>query len=463
MRIAVFGLGYVGLTSAVCLAKQGHEVCGVDVDKRKVEKIKSGICPIQEPGLAELLTSGVNQKLLTTATDCQGAIAGRDAVMICVGTPSTADGAHDMTHVVNVTREIAAAVEGGRSFTIVYRSTFRPGTTESLIQPLLRSALGEKTMKKISIVYNPEFLRESTAIQDYFCPPKIVIGTSNAEPSTTMERLYAGIPAPVFYTPYREAEFAKLIDNTWHATKVAFANEIGRIAAKLNVNPQATHALFVSDTKLNISATYLRPGGPFGGSCLPKDVKALQHIASDIGADTRLIDSIIHSNESHKYFVFEHCTRRVPPGSPVLMLGLAFKHGSDDLRESPYVDLARRLLDAGFQLKIYDPHVHPDQLIGQNLGYSAIHLPNLRSLLVTRKDAETGDYALVIDTNGTSQSLERRRDVVSLHALSLDDQPRKEPDAAGRGRHAAPRTSRWVGPAWSRDPATAAPVTSATA
>jgi GDP-mannose 6-dehydrogenase len=448
------------------LAKQGHSVCGVDLDERKVEKINNGISPIQEPRLAELLASGIEQSSLTAATSPPAGIGGSDIAMICVGTPSTSDGRHDMTHIVNVTREIAAAVDvdSARPLTLVYRSTFRPGTTEGLILPILRSILGKRKMRKISVVYNPEFLRESTAIQDYFSPPKIVIGTSEAQPSATMDHLYAGISAPVFYTRYREAEFAKLVDNTWHATKVAFANEIGRIAAKLDVDPQAVHELFIADTKLNISPTYLRPGGPFGGSCLPKDVKALQHIASDIGAGTRLIDSIIHSNEAHKYFVFEHCVRRLRPGSPVLMLGLAFKYGSDDLRESPHVDLARRLLDAGFQLKIYDPYLHPDQLIGQNLGYSAIHLPNLRTLLVTRKDAEIGDYALVIDTNGTSRSLHRRGNVVNLHALGLDGQPGEDADAADRGRrHAAPRPVRPLGPAWSRDPAAAPPVTSATA
>jgi GDP-mannose 6-dehydrogenase len=419
MRIAVFGLGYVGLTTAACLTRQGHMVCGIDIDPKKVEKVRTGISPIQEPGIEELLAIGVENKLLTAANDADGIANDSDAIMVCVGTPTTPDGAHNMDHVVKVTREIAASLRADRirPLTLIYRSTFRPGTMQGLILPILQSVLRER-MNEVEIVYNPEFLRESTAVRDYFNPPKIVVGTCDGSPSATMNSLCAGIAAQVFYTHYREAEFIKLIDNTWHATKVAFANEMGRIATKLNLDPKKIHELFISDTKLNISAAYLRPGAPFGGSCLPKDVKALQHISTDAGVSSQLINSIIHSNDAHKYFVFEHCTRKIKPGSSVLMIGIAFKYGSDDLRDSPYVDLARRLMDAGYQLSIYDPHLHPDQLVGQNLGYSAIHLPNLKSLLVNREQVVAGDYALVIDTNGTSKSLNvRSRNVVSLHAL----------------------------------------------
>ena len=428
MRISVFGLGYVGLTAAACLVKQGHSVCGIDIDLNKVEAVRRGISPIQEPGIQELLAAGVRKNLLTAETECRGAVARSDTVMICVGTPSTSDGAHNMNHVVNVTREIAATLvaDVNRPLTVIYRSTFRPGTTEGLILPILHSALGEKRMKAVELVYNPEFLRESTAIRDYFNPPKIVVGTSEGNASPTMDRLYAGIKAPPFYTHYRESEFIKLIDNTWHAAKVAFANEMGRIAVNLGIDPSTIHELFVSDTKLNISATYLRPGGPFGGSCLPKDVKALQQIALDAGTSTALIGSLIHSNDTHKYFVFEQCTRLAEPGAPILMVGLAFKNGSDDLRDSPNVDLARRILDAGYRLAIYDPNLRPDQLIGQNLGYSAVHLPNLKSLLISREEAEAGNYAVVIDTNGTSAKLNARsRHFVNLHALS-------QPSGAGR-------------------------------
>jgi GDP-mannose 6-dehydrogenase len=306
MKIAIFGLGYVGLTAAACLVRQGHSVCGVDIDRNKTEAVGAGRSPIKEPGLQELLAEGVGKQLLTTANDGSAAAAAADAVMICVGTPSTPDGAHNMDHVVKVTREIAEALEADPacSPTLIYRSTFRPGTTEGLILPILRAALGESRMDGIEVVHNPEFLRESTAIRDYFNPPKIVVGTSHGGPSPAMDRLYQGIAAPVFHTPYRVSELIKLVDNTWHATKVAFANEMGRIAINLGLDPGTIHQLFVADTKLNISATYLRPGGPFGGSCLPKDVKALQQIALDAGASTTLIDSLVRSNDAHKYFVF---------------------------------------------------------------------------------------------------------------------------------------------------------------
>jgi GDP-mannose 6-dehydrogenase len=421
MRIAVFGLGYVGVTAAACLTKQGCSVCGVDVDSRKVDKVKSGISPIQEPGIDELLAAGVRDNLLTAATSAGGVVDNSDAIMICVGTPSSADGTHNMEHIVNVTREIGAALrtDSIRPVHLIYRSTFRPGTTEGLILPILRSVLGDRRMKNVQVVYNPEFLRESTAVSDYFHPPKIVIGTFEGEPSPTMDRLCTGITAPIFYTRYREAEFTKLIDNTWHATKVAFANEIGRIGTRIGLDLETIHKLFVSDTKLNISPNYLRPGEPFGGSCLPKDVKALQHIAADMGVDARLIGSIVQSNEAHKYFLFRHCARGVRPGSSVLLLGLAFKFGSDDLRESPYVDLARRFLDAGYRLSIYDPYLSPSQLTGQNLGYSAVHLPNLSSLLVSREEVESSEYAAIIDTTGTAAGLKRTAGrLVNLRSLS---------------------------------------------
>ncbi|MGQ0486735.1 MAG: nucleotide sugar dehydrogenase [Hyphomicrobiales bacterium] len=421
MRIAVYGLGYVGLTAAACMAKQGHAITGVDISEDKVAKISAGRSPIKEPGLEELVAAAVTIGKLTATQHSDGLVNDCDIAIVCVGTPSAPDGSLNMSRIAEVTRQIAAALDPGKRrqpLTLVFRSTVRPGTVEQLIVPILSSVLDDTGPAAVEIVYNPEFLRESSAIEDYFNPPKLVVGTHDGKPSPNLERLYAEIAAPRFYTGYREAEFTKFIDNSWHAAKVAFANEIGRFCVKLRIDAKTVHEIFIADTKLNLSPYYLRPGGAFGGSCLPKDVRALQYIGGEVGAGSRLIDAITASNDSHKHFLFEHCTRGVAPGATVLLLGLAFKAGSDDLRESPNVDLARRLLQAGYRLSIYDPALQPAQLVGENLGYAAAQLPNLGALLVDRRQAETGRFAVAIDANGTASSLQlAAARIVNIHAL----------------------------------------------
>ena len=406
MKIAVFGLGYVGLTAAVCLARDGHEVLGIDVSADKVRRIEAGETPIKEPGVEDLLRAALGKRLLRCTTDAGPALASCDMALVCVGTPSGADGAHNMTYIADVSRQIATGLRAPRSrpIVVVYRSTIRPGTIEDLISPIFKAVLGPHE-RNVEIVYNPEFLRESVAIQDYFEPPKIVIGTRDGAPCPLLDELNAGIDAPVFYAKYREAEFTKFVDNTFHAVKIAFANEIGRVGLQLGLDPKVVHKIFVADTKLNISPYYLRPGGAFGGSCLPKDVRALQHIGADVGANTHLIDSLLRSNEAHKHFLFLRCTADLKPGDRVLMLGLAFKSDSDDVRESPNVDLARKIMAAGFKLAVYDPALDPRKLIGQNLGYAFSQLPKIESLMVSRERAESETFDVVIDTAGTAATL----------------------------------------------------------
>jgi GDP-mannose 6-dehydrogenase len=282
----------------------------------------------------------------------------------------------------------------------------RPGTTEQLILPIFRAALAERTDEVVELVYNPEFLREASAIADYFAPPKIVVGTLSGRPSATMDALHEGIEAPTFHVGIREAEVTKFVDNTWHATKVAFANEIGRVCENLGISAKAVHEIFASDTKLNLSAYYTRPGGPFGGSCLPKDVRALQRIAADFGANTHLIDSLLRSNDAHKHHQYKRVTEHLRPGARVLIVGLAFKVGTDDLRESPAVDLARMLLDDGYEVQVYDPLLEPANLVGQNLGYAYAHLPAIDSLLVDKAAAESTEYAVAVATNRLIRELD---------------------------------------------------------
>lgn len=421
MQIAIYGLGYVGLTAAACLAKSGHKVIGIEVSEAKVADLKAGRCPIAEPGLPELLSEGLKNNLFDVRQSAGDIINECDMAIVCVGTPSGADGSHNMTYISEVSRQIAAAITTNRPqpLTVVYRSTIRPGTVEELITPIFEAELNGRMSAAVELVYNPEFLREATAIRDYFNPPKIVIGTADGLPSRNMDIMYEGIDAPRFYTRFRESEFTKFVDNTWHAAKVAFANEIGRIAVKLGISARKVHEIFVSDTKLNISPYYMRPGGAFGGSCLPKDVRALQYIAADVGAQTVLVDSLLRSNDSHKYFLFQHVTKDVAPGARVLMAGLSFKANSDDLRESANVDMARKLLDAGYQLSVYDPTLEPKKLLGANLGYAYSHLPALNDLFVTRETAEQEDWDLAVDSIGILSTL----NVTAAHMVSTDTLP----------------------------------------
>lgn len=406
MKVAIFGLGYVGFTAACCLAHEGHDVLGIDVNADKVREINSGRPPIKEPEVARLLSVALEKKRIRAATAISD-LSEIDLAIVCVGTPSSTDGSHNMSFIAEVTRQIAETVSPGRArpLTVAYRSTFRPGTISQLIAPIFRSLLGDGADAAVEIVYNPEFLREASAVSDFFDPPKIVVGTRDGNPSAIMDALHEGLTAPVFYTGYEEAEITKFVDNTWHAAKVAFANEIGRVCHRMGISVKTVHEIFVSDTKLNISPYYTRPGGAFGGSCLPKDVRALQHISGEVGAHTHLVDSLLRSNEAHKTYQVDDIAAKLPRDGRVLIAGLSFKAGTDDLRESPNVDIARRLLQRGYRLSVYDPEIRPADLRGQNLGYAFTHLPNVGSLLIDKETAEAGPWDLVVASNRLVEDL----------------------------------------------------------
>jgi len=420
MKIAVFGLGYVGVTTAACLCEQGHSVLGVDIDPAKAAKLKMGVSPVSEPGVAERLASGVSDRRLDACTTLDERFDACELAIVCVGTPSAADGSHDMSFITQVSRQIAEAVGRNPSadLTVAYRSTIRPGSIDELIAPIFHKVLGDRA-GQVEIVYNPEFIRESVAVKDFFAPPKIVVGTVDGEPSRRMVALNVGIDSPIFHTSYRDAEFTKFADNAFHALKVSFANELGRVCKKLGISARVMHEIFVSDTKLNISPYYLRPGGAFGGSCLPKDVRALQTMSAEVGAETHLIDMLMRSNDAHKSFVYHRCMDGLRAGARILMLGLAFKANTDDLRESPNVDLARRILEAGFSLRIYDPTVDPQALIGRNLGFASSALPDLETLLIDKAELRNGAFDLVIDCSGLVGEL-KRMDCAFIDINTLD-------------------------------------------
>lgn len=422
MKVAIFGLGYVGFTAMCCIARDGHSVIGFDVNESKVKAINQGRCPIVEPELDEMLADGLAAGRLQAYTQIGERLADCELAIVCVGTPSAPDGSHNMTHIAEVSRQIAAAIEPTRAMplTVAYRSTFRPGTIEGLIAPIFRAELGAETERLIELVYNPEFLRESSAVKDYFAPPKIVIGTHDGRPSERLEILNRHLDAPTFHVRFGEAELTKFVDNTWHAVKVAYANEIGRVCLQLGLSAAQVHEIFVSDTKLNISPYYTRPGGAFGGSCLPKDVRALQSIAADCGAGTPVIDALLRSNEAHKYRLFQLATQGLQPGASILLAGLAFKARTDDLRESPNVDLARALLREGYALDIFDPAIDATKLVGANLGYAYTQLPTLSRLLVSRETVGAKRYDRVIAANATVRQLDlpADQDVIDLGALA---------------------------------------------
>lgn len=299
MRVAVFGLGYVGFIAACCIASEGHSVVGVDVSEAKIGDINDGVPPFEEPGLPGLMSKALATGGLSVTKSVHYALDNADVAIVCVGTPSGPTCAHDMRYVADVSRQIATEMKilPNRKITVSFRSTMRPGTIRNLIAPIFQSIVGNDWQGRIELVYNPEFLREAQAITDYFNPSKIVIGTKDGGPSPAMEALHENMKAPVFRVAYEEAEVTKFVDNSWHATKVAFANEIGRICEKLKISASQVHEIFIADTQLNISSYYTRPGGAFGGSCLPKDVRALSFIAGDVNANAHLLDSLMRSNE----------------------------------------------------------------------------------------------------------------------------------------------------------------------
>ncbi len=399
MKVAVIGLGYVGTVTAACLAANGHEVAGVDTDTAKVAEIRAGRSPVAEPGLADLVRDTVAEGGLTATTSCREALDGAVLSLVCVGTPSLADGATDLSHVRKAVGQIAAALEEARSapsqeHTVVIRSTVPPGTTEDVVLPALAASRGHQRLK-VSAGMCPEFLREGSGVADFYGAPFVVAGTRDPHAARAMASLFGFLPAPVHVVPPRVAESLKYACNAFHATKVSFANEVSRVLRPLGVDAREVMSLLCADGVLSISAAYLRPGFAFGGSCLPKDLRSLLQVARVHGADLPLLAGALATNER----VIGDAVDRVLAwdGHTVALLGLSFKMHTDDLRESPNVELAERLIGKGFEVRIYDPVVHPGRLAGANRRYVEAKLPHLRGLLAHEPaDALRGaDIAIV--------------------------------------------------------------------
>jgi len=420
--ISVFGLGYVGTVTAACLASKGNRVFGVDLNSAKTEAINAGRSPIVEPGIAELISNAHAAGLLKAAPDSEQAILGSEMSFLCVGTPSLRNGKLDLGHVEKVCREIGLALaKTSRPHLVVLRSTALPGTAETVVIPALEKASGKAFGEGFGVCVNPEFMREGTAVADFLDPAITIIGGAHPDHSRILRDVYNWVPGRVFETTFRSAEMLKYSCNTWHAVKVAFANEMGTLAKALDVDTESVNEMFLADTRLNLSSSYLRPGFAFGGSCLPKDLRAITYRASEADLRLPLMESVLHSNDTH----LERAVRLILETGKkrVAMLGLSFKAATDDLRESPNVELVKRLLGEGRRVRIWDDQVSVGRLIGTNRQYIEETIPHIGELLSnTLEDAIAEAEVVVIGTSVRTEILRRhlRADHIVVDFVNLE-------------------------------------------
>jgi GDP-mannose 6-dehydrogenase len=425
MRVSVFGLGYVGSVSAASFAADGHDVVGIDVNADKVAAINAGRSPIVEPGLGALLQQGVRTGKLRATTSTADAVHSTDLSLVCVGTPSRRNGSLDLTYLTRVCEEIGTVLRDKPVYhVVVIRSTVLPGTTHGHVIPALERTSGKKYGEQFGVSVNPEFLREGTALKDFREPPLTLVGHNHAADATPTKTLYQDIPAPLIGTSIRNAEMVKYTSNAWHAVKVVFANEIGNLCKRVGVDSHDVMEIFCTDEKLNISSYYLKPGFAFGGSCLPKDVRALQYRAREVDLDMPLINAILGSNRLQVQHAID---RIVETGRKKIgLLGFSFKAGTDDLRESPMVILAEALLGKGYTLTIYDRNVSLARLVGANKQYIEEQIPHLSRHLSESIDQVIDESEVIVIGNGSpefSEAVQRCRPeqvIVDLVRIPLD-------------------------------------------
>ena len=380
MKLSIFGLGYVGCVSAACFAKEGHEVIGVDVSATKVAIINEGESPIVESGIGDLIKNMVASGKLRATTDTDDAIGNSDVTLICVGTPSNPNGSLDLTYVKRVCEQIGERLKTkSHRHVVVVRSTMLPGSVADVVIPALENSSGKKIGSDFAVCINPEFLREGTSLKDFYAPPFTLIGVDDEESAKTVHSLYASIEAPLYCTSVKTAEMIKYVCNCFHALKVSFANEIGNICKAMSVDSHEVMDIFCQDTKLNLSPYYLKPGFAFGGSCLPKDLRAINYKAKQLDVEVPILSSILRSNKLQIDRAIEMilATNKKRIG----VLGFSFKAGTDDLRESPMVTLIETLIGKGYELSIYDRDVSLARLFGANKEYIERQIPHISQLM----------------------------------------------------------------------------------
>lgn len=381
MKISIFGMGYVGAVSSACFAELGHEIVGVDLNPQKLEAISQGRSPVVEGGVAERIAKAHAAGRVHATIDAAEAIARTELSLVCVGTPSNAAGELSLTAVDAVVREIGEAIaKKDTPHTLVLRSTVIPGVTEERVAPALAKASGRALGDGLELAFNPEFLREGSAVQDFYAPPFTLAGNASPQGAEQVRRLYDGVEAPFHATSCRAAESVKFLSNAYHAVKIVFANEAGALLKDMGVDSREALELFCEDRSLNVSAAYLKPGGAFGGSCLPKEIRAFMALAKSRHVAMPMIENVMSSNTRQKERAFELVAKH--GRGRVALFGLAFKPGTDDLRESPYVDLAERLLGKGYELAIFDEALELGRLLGANREFIEREIPHLDELLV---------------------------------------------------------------------------------
>jgi GDP-mannose 6-dehydrogenase len=398
LKISVFGLGYVGTVSAGCLAEYGHDVIGVDPVQAKIDLISRGLSPIIEADIGEIIRSNVQIGRLRTTQDYVRAIQETELSFVCVGTPSQTNGNLDLRYLRRVCEQIGEALKDKTArHTVVIRSTVLPGTMRRIVIPILEEYSGKKAMSDFGVCHNPEFLREGSAVDDFHLPPKTVIGELDQSSGDVLEEIYRNIEAPLIRTDLQTSEMVKYVDNCWHALKIGFANEIGNLCKAFETDARKVMNIFCQDKKLNISCAYLSPGFAFGGSCLPKDLRALCYRAKMHDLDLPIITSILPSNEMHVMrglqLIMEKGHKRIG------VLGISFKEGTDDLRESPMIEVIERLIGKGYDVRLFDRNVRMASLVGANRDFILNRIPHISHLMVDSIDAALDHAQTVVIGN----------------------------------------------------------------
>lgn len=395
MKISIFGLGYVGAVSLACLARDGHDVIGVDIDPTKLNLIREGKTPVVEEGMVDLMQQVVASGRVTVTDDVRQAVRDSDMSLICVGTPSAPNGSQDQGAVLRIAEDLGAALrDKSDAHVFVFRSTLVPGTVEDTLKPIIERASGKKDGEGFHVCFQPEFLREGSSIRDYDKPPFTVVGANHEDAYTRLEALFGHLPCRFLRTTVRAAEMMKYCCNNFHALKITFANETARLCHALGVDAFEVMDLVCQDTQLNISKAYLKPGFAFGGSCLPKDLRATSYLAKMHDVELPMLSNILASNRNHVDLAIEQIL--ATGKRKIGFLGLSFKTGTDDLRESPLVTLAEQLIGKGVQLSVYDPEVHLSRLLGANKSFIERHLPHIGEMLQDDIEAVVADSEVLV-------------------------------------------------------------------
>ena len=425
MKISIFGLGYVGAVSLACLSRDGHHVVGVDIDRSKLDLIASGKTPVVEEGMVELMQQVAASGRVSVTTDSEQAVLDTELSLVCVGTPSAANGSQDQGAILALAASMGRALRKKTTpHVVVFRSTLVPGTVETVLRPIIEEASGKKDGVDFHLCFQPEFLREGSSIKDYDKPPFTILGANHPHAADRLRELFGHLPCKFLQTSVRSAEMMKYCCNNFHAMKITFANETARLCGALGVDPFEVMDLVCQDTQLNISRAYLRPGFAFGGSCLPKDLRATSYLAKIHDVEIPMLSSILESNQAH----LDQATQKVLASGKkrIGFIGLSFKSGTDDLRESPLVTLAEQLIGKGLQLSVYDPDVHLSQLLGANRRFIEQHLPHIGQLVRADIDAvikESEFLVVALGDKTVTEALKRclRADQQVLDLTSLSN------------------------------------------